>query len=57
MAKLTRHTNFEALKSEAQSNKATQAKDKKLSLEFEDFLNLLQNEYSNKKKIKTSYGK
>ena len=57
MAKLTRYTNFEALKSGIKSRKAALIKDKKLLSEFETFLNLLQREYSDKKKTKTPYGK
>jgi hypothetical protein len=57
MAKLTRYTNFEALKAEVKSRKAAQVKNKKLSSEFEAFLHLLQSEYAHKKKTKTSYGK
>jgi hypothetical protein len=56
MAKLKRYRNFKALKSDAESNKAASVKDKKLLIEFEAFLNLLQTKFSPKKKIKTAHG-
>jgi hypothetical protein len=55
MAKLTRYTNFEVLKSVP--NTKTSVKSKKVQLEFEAFLNLLRSEYSGKKKPKAFYGK
>ena len=57
MKKLTKHTNFKALKSDIKSGKANPIKDKKLMSEFKAFLNLLQSEFSIRKKAKTVYGK
>ncbi len=57
MAKLTRYTNFEALKSETKTRKVNATTGKKLHLEFEAFLHLLQDEYSKKKNTKISHGK
>ena len=57
MAKLTKYTNFEAFKSDTKSDIAPVIKDKKLMLEFEAFLNLLQNKFLEKKETKTTDGK
>lgn len=56
MKKLTKHTNFKALKAEVKNKKAS-PKNKRLLSEFEEFLNLLQNEFSAKKNSEISYGK
>ena len=56
MKKLTKHTNFKDLKTEVQNKRAI-PKNKRLLSEFEEFINLLQNEFSAKKNSKISYGK
>jgi hypothetical protein len=53
MKKLTKYNNFKTLK----SNNPAPSRDDKAASEFDTFLKLLQKEYSNKKKIKSTNGK
>jgi hypothetical protein len=57
MKKLTRYSDFKSLKSDVQSEKLSSDNVKKIMLEFESFLSLLQSKFSIQKKTKTSYGK
>jgi hypothetical protein len=50
MAKLTRFTSFEELKSDTEEAKATPAARDKAHAEFEEFVKLLQRELAAKKK-------
>lgn len=52
MAKLTRFTSFEALKSDAEEAKATPAARDKAHAEFEEFIKILQRELAAKNKSK-----
>ncbi|MDF7814146.1 hypothetical protein [Hymenobacter sp. YC55] len=54
MAKLTRFTSFEALKSDAEEAKATPAARDKAHAEFEEFIKILQRELAAKKKVQSS---
>ena len=54
MAKLTRFTSFEELKSDAQEAKATPAERDKAHTEFEEFIKILQRELAAKKKVQSS---
>ncbi|MBO2010155.1 hypothetical protein [Hymenobacter negativus] len=54
MAKLTRYTSFEALKSDIQPAKLNQADSAKAHAEFEEFVKLLQRELAAKKSAKPS---
>lgn len=57
MTKLTRYTNFEALKSDFQSSKEASVKDNEQPSEFEAFVNRMKRELAFKKKSKTANGK
>lgn len=57
MAKLTRYSDFEALKSDAKSSEAVSKKGSKQLSELESFLILLRSKLSVKKETKTANGK
>lgn len=57
MKKLTRHTNFVALKSAHSPVKLNSVSNKRVMSEFETFISLLQHELSIKKNSKASHGK
>ncbi len=54
MAKLTRYTSFEALKSDIQPVKLTQTDSARAHAEFEEFIKILQRELAAKKTAKSS---
>jgi len=54
MAKLTRYTSFEALKSDIQPATLTAAERDRVYTEFEEFIKLLQQDLAAKKKAKRS---
>jgi hypothetical protein len=56
MAKLTRYTSFEELKSDIQPNTLTEAERNRVYTELEEFIKLLQQDLAAKKKAKRSNG-
>ncbi|MDO7851649.1 hypothetical protein [Hymenobacter convexus] len=56
MAKLTRYTSFEELKSDIQPNTLTEAERDRVYTELEEFIKLLQQDLAAKKKAKRSNG-
>jgi hypothetical protein len=56
MAKLTRYTSFEELKSDIQPNTLTEAERDRVYTELEEFIKLLQEDLAAKKKAKRSNG-
>jgi hypothetical protein len=56
MAKLTRYTSFEALKSDIQPSTLTDAERDSVYAEFEEVIKLLQQQLAAKKKAKCSNG-
>lgn len=56
MAKLTKYTSFEELKSDVQPNTLTEVERDKVYAELEEFIKLLQQDLAAKKKAKLSNG-
>ncbi|MGI4867772.1 MAG: hypothetical protein ACRYFZ_27900 [Janthinobacterium lividum] len=56
MAKLTRYSSFEALKSDIQPNTRTEAERDRVYAELEEFIKLLQQDLAAKKEAKRSNG-